>query len=384
MRIRTLMAGTLLGLLAATSACSGSESGGGDTLKIGFFAPESGFGSADGRSALAGARLAVAQANADGGIDGKKVELVTYDDASDPKQGAVIATKLVSQDRVVAAVSGSYSPQTLAGATIFQRNKIPLVSAYAVNPGIPETGDFIFQQDFDGEVQGRAGAVQFAEDGVTKPAIIAVDNDFGNALVQGFSDQAEESGLDVVSVDKNEFGEKDFGTIIRRAVDAGADGIYLVQYVAEGTQFFRALRKSGVDLPVLSTEGIDSAGFLESIGDLADGAKITTNLNRDAEAPATKSFLEDFAEANDFPADMVAASSYDAVTLILDAADSSGTSAGDIHKGLLATSDHDGATGTLEKFTDGRQVIKPVQVLQFQGATLVSVGEITDASVITP
>jgi branched-chain amino acid transport system substrate-binding protein len=383
MRIRSLMAGTLVGLLAATTACSGGESGS-DTVKIGFFAPETGFGSADGRSALAGAKLAVAQVNADGGIGGRKVELVTYDDASDPKQGAVIATKLVSQDRVVAAVSGSYSPQTLAAATIFQRNKIPLVSAYAVNPGIPETGDFVFQQDFDGEVQGRAGAVQFAEDGVTRPAIIAIDNDFGNALVEGFSDQAKDSGLDVVSTDKNEFGEKDFGTIIRRAVDAGADGIYLVQYVAEGTQFFRALRKSGVDLPVLSTEGIDSAGFLESIGDLADGAKITTNLNRDAEETATTSFLEDFAEVNDFPADMVAASSYDAVKLILDAADAAGTGAGDIQKGLLDTSDHAGATGTLAKFTAGRQVVKPVQVLQFQGATLVSVGEITDTAVITP
>lgn len=383
MRIRSVMAGTLVALLAATTACSGGESGG-DTLKIGFFAPSSGFGSSDGRSALAGAKLAVAQANADGGIDGRKVELITYDDASDPKQGAVIATKLVSQDRVVAAVSGSYSPQTLAAATIFQRNEVPLVSAYAVNPGIPETGDFVFQQDFDGEVQGRAGAVQLAQDGVRKPAIIAIDNDFGNALVDGFSDQAEESGLDVVSVDKNEFGEKDFDSIVRRAVDAGADAIYLVQYVAEGTQFFRALRKSGVDLPVLSTEGIDSAGFLESIGDLADGTKITTNLNRDADAAATTTFLADFAEANDFPADMVAASSYDAVKLILDAAEASGTSADDIRKGLVGTSDHAGATGTLAKFTDGRQVVKPVQVLRFEGASLVSVGEITDPAVITP
>jgi branched-chain amino acid transport system substrate-binding protein len=383
MRIRTLMAGALVGLLAATSACSGGGSGG-DTVKIGFFAPETGFGSADGRSALAGARLAVEQVNADGGIDGKKVELVTYDDASDPKQGAVIATKLVTQDRVAAAVSGSYSPQTLAGATIFQRNKVPLVSAYAVNPGIPETGDFIFQQDFNGEVQGRAGAVQFAQDGVRKPAIIAIDNDFGNALVDGFQAQAKKSGLDVVSVDKNEFGEKDFDAIIRRAVSAGADGIYLVQYVAEGTQFFRALRKGGVDLPVLSTEGIDSAGFLDSIGGLAEGAKITTNLNRDSTAPATKAFLDAFAKANDFPADMVAASSYDAVKMVLDAAEASGTSAADIQQGLRGLKDHEGATGTVATFTDGRQVVKPVQVLQFRGPKLVAVGEITDPSVITP
>lgn len=355
-----------------------------NTFRIGFIVPETGIGSADGRSALAGAQLAVDQANQDGGVDGKKVVLVSYDDASDPKQGAVIGTKLITQDQVQAAVSGSYSPQTLAAAAIFQRNQVPLMSAYAVNPGIPATGDYVFQQDFNGEVQGRAGAVQLAADGAERPAVIAINNDFGNALVAGFTDQAEASGMEVVSLDQNEFGETNFDTIIRRAVDADADAIYLVQYVAEGKQFFRSWEKAGLDLPVLSTEGIDSASFLDSIGDQADGVKITTNLNRDAEAPQTRAFLEDYAAEHDYSADMVAASSYDAVNLIIDAAESNGTDSEEIRDGLVATKDHRGATGTVAAFTDGRQVVKPVQVQQFVDGSLTSVGQIDDPEIITP
>src|SRR5665811_2556993 len=133
---------------------AGSSSGGGAPMKIGFFAPESGFAAADGASAYDAAQLAVKDINTAGGVNGSQISLVNYDDASDAKQAVTIATKLATQDKVTAVVSGSYSDQTLAAAPIFQRNSIPMLAAYAVNPGIPATGNFIFQQDFTGEVEG--------------------------------------------------------------------------------------------------------------------------------------------------------------------------------------------------------------------------------------
>lgn len=386
MKFRVLNRGVVTAVAAlacavvSSFAFAGSD---GPPIKIGFFSPQTGFGAPDGRSALAGAQLAISQVNAAGGIDGHKLELVPYDDGSDPKQGATIATKLTSQDGVVAAVSGSYSPQTLAAATIFQRAKTVLVSAYAVNPGIPKTGSYIFLQDANGTVQGRAGAKFLADKGIKKPAVISIDNDFGNALVEGFVAEAPKLGMTVVSTDKNQFGEKDFGTIIRRVIASGADAIYLVQYVAEGKQFLRDWAQADGKLTLLSTEGIDSAGFY-SIGKLADGLMFTTNLNRDSKSEETQQFLSDFAKAYDFPVDMVAASSHDAVMLVVDAMRKNGTTAADVKAGLDALRDFKGATGTFERFTKDREVIKPVQIQVFNDGKISSAGVVSDPAIITP
>ncbi len=143
----------------SSSPSSSSTSGsGGAPIKIGFFAPESGFAAADGQSAYDSAQLAVKDINATNGINGRKLQLVNYDDASDPKQAVTIATRLVTQDKVDAVVSGSYSDQTLAVAPIFQRDSTPMLAAYAVNPGIPATGDYIYPAGFQrhGRGQGRS------------------------------------------------------------------------------------------------------------------------------------------------------------------------------------------------------------------------------------
>ena len=81
-----------------------------------------------------GMELAVEQINAAGGLLGKKVELICYDDAADPKQSVPLAHKLIGQDRVVAFVAGSYSLPTRAVSAIFNNSEIPLVSAYALHP----------------------------------------------------------------------------------------------------------------------------------------------------------------------------------------------------------------------------------------------------------
>ena len=80
-----------------------------DTIKIGFHAPLTGFAASDGKSATEGAKLAVEQINAAGGVLGKQLELVVYDDQAKPAQAIPIANKLIGQDKVVVGISGSYS-----------------------------------------------------------------------------------------------------------------------------------------------------------------------------------------------------------------------------------------------------------------------------------
>ena len=120
--------------------------------EIGFVSPlTSASASADGESTLNAAKLAVADINAAGGLLGRSVELVDYDDALDTNQAVSIAEKLTTKDGVVAIVSGSYSGPTRVAAPIIQAAGIPMVSAYAVHPDVVNAGDYIFSQSFPGQ-----------------------------------------------------------------------------------------------------------------------------------------------------------------------------------------------------------------------------------------
>ena len=219
----------------------------------------------------------------------------------DPKQRFSIATRLVTQDKVDAVVSGSYSDQTLAAAPIFQRAGIPMLAAYAVNPGIPATGDFIFQQDFNGVVEGRAAAVALIQDlKAKKVAIVAVKNDFGTALVEGFTQAAKAMGATIVATDYNQFGEKDFTPILTRDKAKGATGYFMAQYYTEGQQFINDWNTLGFKYPLVGTEGIDSTTqFFQPVGAKADGLVFTTPLNRDSTEPVVVNYIKAFTEAYD-------------------------------------------------------------------------------------
>jgi branched-chain amino acid transport system substrate-binding protein len=385
-RVLAISVAAVFALVLVAGCGGGSGASGGGDIRIGYFAPESGFAAADGKSSYDAAKLAVKHINADGGIEGRNIELVNYDDASDPKQAVSIATKLTSQDDVTSVVSGSYSDQTLAAAPIFQRASVPMIAAYAVNPGIPLTGDYIFQQDFTGTVQGRAGAIALADKlGAKKIAIVAVKNDFGEALVKGFTEQAKKLGAEVVATDYNQFGEKDFDPIIKRDLNRGADGFYMVQYAAEGQQFISAWNQLNVDLPLVGTEGIDSTTqFLQPVGKDADGMVFTTSLDRESNNPATRKFIKDYASSYGHEPDMVAATTYDSFFVLAHAMKTAGTDPSQIKEGIAGTKNFDAVTGTILKYNDTGQVIKAAELQQIKNGKVVSFGEVSDPAIITP
>ncbi len=372
-------------LVAASCSPSGSSPSAGGEIKIGFFAPESGFAAADGESAYDAAQLAVKDINTGGGVNGSQLSLVNYDDASDAKQAVTIATKLTTQDNVTAVVSGSYSDQTLAAAPIFQRASVPMLAAYAVNPGIPATGDFIFQQDFTGQVEGKAAAYALVKDlGATKVAIVAIKNDFGSALVDGFTSEANALGATIVATDSNDFGEKDFTPILQRDVSQGADGVFMAQYYSEAQQFITNWNALGLTMPLVGTEGVDSTTqFFEPVGKAANGMVFTTPFNRDSTDPGSKSFVDAFTTAYGHAPDMVAATTYDSF-MVLKQAMATGTSVDQIKAGIAGTTNFVGVTGTIQSYNSTGEVVKAVDLEIIKDGAVHHYGDVTDPAIITP
>ncbi len=381
----------VMALLVSCSFLFSSTASAQDTIKIGFFAPITGPAAADGASAKNAVELGVKDVNASGGIKGKKVELIVYDDRLKAEEAVAIANKLIEKDKVVGVVSGSYSGPTRVSAPIFQKAGMPMVAGYAVHPDVtwdPNTkkpNDFMFRNGFLGEIEGAAAA-QFAVKDLKaqKISMIYMDNDFGRSISAGFAARAEKLGAKILAKEMYKFpGEKDFRPFLTRIKEGNPDVIFAAGYYNEAASIVRQAKELGIKAQILGEEGFDSPKFLEIAGPAAEGVIIATNLDRDDPRPLVQNFIKNYKEAYKEDADMVGASSYDAFMILVDAIKKAGTDAKAIQKALLETKDYNGLTGKISRFAEG-EVVKPVQIQIVKEGKFRRKAVIDDPEIITP
>ncbi len=354
------------------------------SIKIGFNVPLTGFAAADGNSALVGAQLAVEQVNGAGGINGDMLELVVYDDQASPKESAPLAVKLITQDEVVAGISGSYSGATRAAATIYQEDATPYIAAYAVHPDITRAGDYVFRTSFMGEVQGRAGAKLIGGMmGLKRVAMITLNNDFGKSLATGFKDQAANFGIEIVSEYEYSIKDREFGPIVSSVRADAPDAIYASGYFFTAGPLVRQLRAAGIEVPVIGQEGYDTQKFIEIAGPAAEGVIITTSLDRDSSDPVTQSFIAGFEAKAGYPADMVGASAHTAVLVMAEALRAAGPGDKAALRDAIAATTIDASTGRIS-FNGLGEVRKDVQVQIVKDGNWRHYAVISDPALLAP
>lgn len=354
------------------------------SIKIGFFAPLTGFAAADGASAKHSAEIAVEEMNAAGGIKGKKIELVIYDDRHDSKEAVAIANKLVEKDGVLGVVSGSYSMPSRVTAPIFAKAGLPMTVAYAVHPDVTKAGPCVFRNGYLGQVEGWAGAEAAVKLGKAKRiGVLTIDNDFGRTTGKAFIERARKLGAEVVSEQIYPLGEKEFSPYLTKIKEQNPDFIYHTSYYNEGAQITRKARELGIMARLEGTEGIDSPKFLELAGPAAEGVTFTTNLNRDDPRPEVQGFLKKYKAKTGTEADMVGASAYDAVKILARGVELGGTDAKAICSALTGLTNYPAITGRIARFIKG-EVTKPVQIQVIKDGKIRSLGTIDNPEVITP
>lgn len=355
-----------------------------DTIKIGFNAPLTGFAASDGESATYGAKLAVQQINDKGGIMGKKLELVIYDDQANASQAIPIANKLIGQDKVVVGVSGSYSGPTRAAAGIFQEAKIPYISAYAIHPDITRAGNYVFRTSFLGEIQGRAGAKLIGDIlGKKRVVMITLKNDFGKSLAAGFKEKAANFGISIVNEYEYSMKDRQFGAIVAKVKSDHPDAIYASGYYFTAGPLVSQLRASGITVPVIGQEGYDSQKFIEIAGKAAEGVIITTSLDRDSKVPETADFIKNFEKIAGYKADMVAASAHTAVKVAAMAIKKAQSLDPAKIRDAIAHISVKASTGTIE-FNSLGEVMKSVQVQVVKKGQWHHYAVISDPALLAP
>jgi len=336
---------------AGNGGGSGSTTGGGSTatIKIGEFASLTGKEAAFGQSSHKGTALAMEEANAAGGVLGKKIEFIYEDNRTTPGESATIVKKLITRDGVVAVLGEVASGRSLEAAPICQANKIPMISPSSTNPKVTETGEYIFRVCFTDPFQGKLLA-EFAKRSlkVQKVAIFSdVSAPYSMGLAQFFREPFVAGGGQVVSEQKYTGGDKDFKAQLTAIKSANPDAIFVPGYYTEAGLIAAQARQLGITVPLFGGDGWEAPELLEIGGSALEGTYYSTHFSAENQDPKIQSFVKSFrAKYNGETPDSMAALGYDSAMVLLDAIKRAGTTDGPkVRDALAATKDFIGVTG---------------------------------------
>jgi len=355
-------------------------------IKIGFQVPLTGPSATDGKSAQIAGQMAVDDINAAGGVLGQKLELVTYDDQAKPDQAIFTANKLIGEDGVKLVVNGSYSASGRAAAPVFQKAGVVMIAAYGVHPDITKAGDYMFRMVHLGPPQGVATALYIGNTlKLKKLSTITMDNDYGQATMDGFLEAAPKYGIEVINKYSYSLKDRQFGSIVASVKRDNPDAVYATGYFFTGGPLVAQLRAAGITVPIIGSQAFDSEKFIEIAGPAAEGTYIIDSFDRDRKDESLQKFFAGFKTKAGYSPEGVAAITYSAVRLMADGIKRAGsTDPAKVRDAIAATKDFSMLEGTLNGFNSLHEMIMPIAVNVIKDGKFKSAGEITDLSAFAP
>lgn len=380
---KTGLVAAILAMTMAFAGCGGDKSASkaaGDEIKIGLSGELTGGSANFGTSTLNGAKLAVKEINDAGGINGKKIVLISGDNKSEPSEAANVMTKLVTQDKVVAVIGNFTSSCAISASSIAESNKTPFVSNGATNPRLTvENGkvkDYIFRACFIDPFQGTVGANFVLGTLNLKKGAILVDNssDYAKGLAEFFKVAFTKGGGEIVSEEGYLQKDTDFKSTLTKVKSANPEFIYVPGYYQEVGLIVKQARELGIDIPVIGGDGWDSAKLAEIGGASAlNNTYFTNHYSPEDSSPASKAFVDAYKKEYNAMPDGPSVLAYDTLKIVANAIKTANsTEPVKIRDAIAATKDFPGASGTLTinethdatksaviiEMKDGKQVYK--------------------------
>src|SRR5258706_3640103 len=261
MRFPSLMI-CALALGGCPSKNGGGELAAGNEIIVGEYGSMTGSEATFGQSTHNGLTMAIEEVNAAGGIRGKKVRLVSYDDQGKTSEVGTAVTRLITNDNVLAVVGEVASSLSIAGGQIAQQHKTPMISPSSTNAKVPEVGDYVFRVCFIDPFQGYVMA-RFATDtkdknglGVKRVAILIDQRQaYAQGLAKNFADALTKLGGAVSSTESYQGGDQDFSAQLTKLKAGNPEALYIPGYYTDVANIAKQSRGLGLTVPLLGGDG---------------------------------------------------------------------------------------------------------------------------------
>jgi branched-chain amino acid transport system substrate-binding protein len=238
---------TALAFLAGAAALTAaSASWAAETIKLGTTGPLSGSLSLLGQGVRDGIETYVNYVNDQGGVNGRKIELIAEDDAYDPMRAVASAKKLVEQNGVIGLISPVGTPSNAAMVPYVQEKKIPLFGPYAFSHTLTTPNKrYVFTTLPEVRIQASVLADYLTSTlKHTKIAVIYQNDDFGQDAVIGFEDRLKKANVPVTKLPFDR-GSTNFSGVVAQARQSGAEDVVFFGIPRDAALIMKEANKMG-------------------------------------------------------------------------------------------------------------------------------------------
>ena len=347
MKVKSVFSAAMAVLMAASVVGCGSNSAskGGDTWKIGVIGPLTGDAAAYGLAVKNAAELAAEEINAKGGINGKKIEILSADDELDAQKSVNAYNAL--KDKGMQILNGTVTTGCCL-SVIAETKKDNMFQMTPSGSGEECVKyDNVYRMCFSDPNQGTASAKYIKENGLgTKIGVIYDNSDaYSSGIYDTFKKEAKENGLEIVSAEAfNADNKTDFTVQLTKAKEAGADLVFLPIYYSQAALILKQASDMNYKPTFFGCDGMDGILGVENFDtSLAEGLMLLTPFAADAKDELTQNFVKNYNEKYNGVPNQFAADSYDTIYAIKAAIekanitpDKSVSEIGDALKGVMS------------------------------------------------
>ena len=319
MKKRIIAVALAVMMLLGMASCKKKDSG---DIKIGLIAPLTGEVAVYGTAVRNAVQLYVNEFNEAGGIDGRKIDLIVYDDKGDATESVNAYQKLVTSDEVVAIVGPVTSTPTLAVMQTSVADNIPVITPTATHPDVTTYGKNAFRACYTDDVQAVSDANFTAQwEGVEKVAVIYGSEDpYSTGLMEVYKEQCETNGVEIVAIEGYAKSDVDYKSQLTNIIGANPDAIFIPDYYNTVYTICKQARELGYEGNFLGVDGVDGILAIEG-ADIScmDGLYFTNHYATDTDSKEVQDFIGKFEKEYKETPNALAALGYDGVAILLEA-----------------------------------------------------------------
>ncbi|MBB6281891.1 ABC transporter substrate-binding protein [Geobacillus subterraneus] len=382
-RIYVCLAALLVLFLTACgkTATTGEE----DQIKIGAIFSASGGAAPLGKPEMETIKMLVEQWNKQGGINGKKIKLIAYDDKSDQNEAVLSTKKLIEQDKVKALIGGTISGNSLAMIPLVEKAGIPYISLAAskqiVNPSDGSSRHWTFKtaQGDDIVINKLLGFLK--EKGWTSVAWLNVANAYGTSGHSEFVHYAPDYGVKAVIEEEFEATVDDAKAMLTRVKKANPQAIIVWGTAQESAVVTKNIRELGIHVPIIASHGVGTKSFIDLAGEAANGVILPAGRilvadqlpDSDPQKETLLTYKEQFEKTYNYEPTTFGGHAWDAFHLLMNAIKEGGTDKEKIRGMLEETTDFVGVSGVFHMSKDNHTGLNAdsLVMVQIQGGKFV-------------
>ena len=357
-------------LTVPLAGCGNTPGGSGDEIVIGGLAPLTGSVAQYGVAVDNAVKMAVDDINDKGGLLGKRIKYISYDEKGDPTEATNAYTRLVDQDKIVALIGDVTSAPCEAVAQQAARDKLPMITPSGTSEAITTYGENVFRACFIDPYQGQLMASYASKTLNAKTAAILFDNGdpYSSGIADAFEAAAKALGMTITNKEGYASKSTDFNSQLTKIKAGNPDVLLLPVYYNDVVLIAKQAKDQGLTATLLGADGWDgvAAQLDAASADVVKNAYFCSQYSASSSDPALQNFLKTYKEKYNEEPNMFAVLGYDAMQIMAAAIEKAGTTNSAAVIKALRETNYKGLTGTTT-FDDKRNPVREAIITSFDG-----------------